>query len=285
MTIARPTLAVGCAAATLLAIFPAEALAQRYAVARPAPRGAVVVRSYAPRYYYPYAYYPYAYGYPYFGFGVAFSYYGGWYGPYGPYYYPGYPYYGGYRGGSLRLQVTPRDAEVFIDGYYAGTVDEFDGTFQRLHVEPGDHEVELFHPDRRSVTQRMYLQPDKTFTVKLEMPPLAPGDPAPVRPTAAQSPAPQTRDPQDRRPRPQPGDPRTNSEFGAISLRVQPSDAEVLIDGQRWDAGTEGDRLVVELGPGVHHVEVRKDGFRTYRSDVTIRRGQTVTVNVGLAQD
>jgi hypothetical protein len=284
--------AVGCAAATLLTLLPADALAQRRAVVRSsAPRARVVVRSYYyPRYY---AYSPYSY------YGL-----GGWY--YGPYYYQQFPppfygrYYDGMRG-ALRLQVSPRDAEVFIDGYFAGTVDDFDGVFQRLHVEPGDHDLELFHPERRTVKQQIYLQPDKTFTVKLDMAPLAAGDPAPVRPAVTQTSSSQnapdqdrpdaTRDPQDRRPRDlprRPGavarqSPRTASEFGAISLRVQPRDAEVLIDGQRWDGSNDSDRLVVELAPGVHHVEVRKDGFRTYRSDLTVRRGETTTVNVGLA--
>jgi hypothetical protein len=289
-----PALAVGCFAATLLTLSPADVLAQRRAVARSsAPHTRVVVRSYAPRYYYPYGYYPYGY-------------YGGFYGSYGfgawysPFYYQPFPppYYGRYwddMRGSLRLQVTPRDAEVFIDGYFAGTVDDFDGVFQRLHVEQGDHEVELFHPQRTSVRQKVYLQPDKTFTVKLDMAPLAPGDPAPVRPAASQTSSTQdsssqTPDTQDRRARdPQrsgmgqrPG-PRTASEFGAVSLRVQPRDAEVLIDGERWDGSTSGDRLVVELAPGTHHVEVRKDGFRTYRTDLTVRRGETATLNVGLA--
>ena len=53
----------------------------------------------------------------------------------------GYPYYwGGYWGGgyyrsynpnnalgAARLQVSPRETEVFVDGYYAGVVDDFDG--------------------------------------------------------------------------------------------------------------------------------------------------------------
>ena len=29
--------------------------------------------------------------------------------------------------GGLRLRVEPKDAQVFVDGYYAGVVDEFDG--------------------------------------------------------------------------------------------------------------------------------------------------------------
>ena len=294
MTVRAPALAVGCFAATLLTLFPTDALAQRPAVpvaSRAAVATPVAVRSYAPRYYYSYPYYPYGF-YPYFSFsfGYPYGYYGfGWPGPY--WYPPAYygPYWGG-AGGSVRLQVMPRDAEVFVDGYFAGTVDDFDGTFQRLHVDPGDHEIELFHPQRQSVRQKVFLQPDKTFTVKLEMAPLAPGDPAPVRPVVSQtSPAPgssgPTNDAQTRRPRPgaRPPAPSTASELGAVSLRVQPRDAEVLIDGERWEGSNDSDRLVVELAPGVHHVEVRRDGFRTYRSDITVRRGETTAVNVGLA--
>jgi hypothetical protein len=42
---------------------------------------------------------------------------------------------------SPQLQVTPRETEVFVDGYFAGKVDDFDGRFQRLHVQPGEHEL------------------------------------------------------------------------------------------------------------------------------------------------
>ena len=60
--------------------------------------------------------------------------------------YGGYPgYYGGsYSGytssyrdtGGLRLKVKPRDAQVLVDGYFVGTVDDFDGVFQRLDLPP-----------------------------------------------------------------------------------------------------------------------------------------------------
>ena len=58
----------------------------------------------------------------------------------GPYY-PPYPY-GGYRiepESDLRFKVTPKEAAVYVDGYYAGVVDDYDGVFQRLHVTPGQH--------------------------------------------------------------------------------------------------------------------------------------------------
>ena len=41
---------------------------------------------------------------------------------------------------AIRLQVKPRDAEVFVDGYIVGIVDDYDGSFQQLPLAPGEHE-------------------------------------------------------------------------------------------------------------------------------------------------
>jgi hypothetical protein len=45
--------------------------------------------------------------------------------------------------GGLRLKVKPANARVFVDGYYAGNVDSFDGAFQKLAIERGKHKIEL----------------------------------------------------------------------------------------------------------------------------------------------
>jgi len=45
--------------------------------------------------------------------------------------------------GGLRLKVAPNDAEVYVDGYYAGIVDDFNGHFQRLRLTAGPHRVEV----------------------------------------------------------------------------------------------------------------------------------------------
>ena len=214
---------------------------------------------------------------------------------YRPSYYqwpPYYPYgygYGRDLSGSLRLQVTPRQAEVFIDGYYAGTVDDFDGIFQRLHVEAGEHDLTLYLAGHRPFTQRVYLQPGRTFRVRHAMEPLAPGELEPPRPTGAPLPPPLPRDRtaagpgQPYPPAGTPG-PSTAQGFGQLALRVQPADAEVLIDGEPWDGAADDERLVVELGAGLHRLEIRKDGYRRYFTDVTIRSGETRTVNVALTR-
>ena len=75
--------------------------------------------------------------YPYFGYYGAF--FGPYAGPYagayaGPYGYGPYAfqYYGAYDyTGSVRLEVEPRETEVYVDGYYTGIVDSYDGFLQR----------------------------------------------------------------------------------------------------------------------------------------------------------
>ena len=303
-----------------LLVSPAVADAQsRQAVRVARPRPPAVVHShssvgvgvggYYRPYYRPYPYhsswyfpfsFSFSYGYPYYSYYGAGPYYGAY--PYGPYPYApaGYPYYD--LSSSLRLQVTPREAEVYIDGYYAGTVDNFDGVFQRLHLEPGQHDLELFMSGYRSFTQKVYLQPVNTFNVRHAMEPLAAGEPAPERPVAPATPPPSSptqansqRPPRAQRPLPpeRPVQPRASDgapapgiegEFGTISLRVQPGDAVVTIDGERWEGSQDQDRLVVQLAPGVHTVQIRKDGYRTYITDLTVRRSEATPLNVSLTR-
>ncbi len=123
----------------IVVLWPAEVSAQ-HRVYRPYPRSSVFVGvgfGY-PAYGYPYFYNPFwGYGYG-FGMGYGFGYQ---YGPYPPY---GYGYGYGYYGAELRTQVTPRQAEVYVDGYLTGTVDDFDGMFQRLRVPLGEHEITIY---------------------------------------------------------------------------------------------------------------------------------------------
>lgn len=279
MKIRIPVLVAACAVLlTSAALEPPAAYAQRRVAVRVAPRSAVVIR-------------PYYYQRPY---------YDSWYF--------GYPWRAGYYGvrvygspyaydASLRLQVTPRDTEVYVDGYFAGTVDDYDGVFQRLHLEPGEHELELYLPGHRSTVQRVYLQPGRTSRLRHTMQPLAPGDPDPVKPTA-QSPS------DDIRPLPRPGtarrpaDPRRaepreagggadarDPAYGSLSFRVQPGDATVLIDGERWEGAQGDERLVVELAAGRHVIDVQKDGYRRYTTEITVRAGETTTLNIALTRN
>jgi PEGA domain-containing protein len=217
-----------------------------------------------------------------------------WY--FNPYWYP-YTYYGygGYYdiNASVRLQVEPRETEVFVDGYYAGTVDEFDGIFQRLHLEPGEHNLQLYLPGHRSVERKIYLQPGRTFRVHQTMQPLGGGEAEPVKPTPRQAPttsapprAPQTR-PGAARPLPRRSrerDSNVESRFGSLALQVQPGNTTVMIDGERWEGASDDAHLVIQLEAGVHRVEIQRDGYRPYSGDITIRSGETATLNIALTR-
>jgi hypothetical protein len=72
--------------------------------------------------------------------------------PYGYYGYDSgaaYGYYAipsGFAYGSLRIVDAPPDAQVFVDGYYAGVVNDYDGVFQHLNLVPGSHRIDIQLP-------------------------------------------------------------------------------------------------------------------------------------------
>jgi len=204
-----------------------------------------------------------------------------------PYQYGQYPPYGYGLTASLRLQVSPRETEVFVDGYYAGTVDDFDGIFQRMHIEPGEHDVTLYLDGHRTVTQKIFLQNRGTFRVRHTMETLGAGETADPRPVAPPRAAPGPRPALGRAPvpvSPQGEIVRGDPGFGAIAIRVQPADAEVYIDGERWEGPQVDEALVVQIAPGIHRIEVRKVGYREYMAEVAVTAAQTLPINISLSR-
>jgi hypothetical protein len=114
-------------------------------------------------------FYPWGFAYA----GAIAGYYGGYYGAYDPWYgwFPAYGYSSAYDAdrGSLRLKVKPVDASVYADGYYVGVVDDFDGIFQRLHLEAGPHRIEIRAPQYETLTFDVQITPDKTTTYRGEL--------------------------------------------------------------------------------------------------------------------
>jgi hypothetical protein len=229
----------------------------------------------------------------------------------GGYPYPAYRYAD--RDASVRFDVKPKDTGVYVDGYFAGIVDDFDGTFQRLRTVPGGHEITLYLEGYRTHTERVYLTIDNTLKIRHRMERLAAGErserpPAPKPPEYQQGqpgpfpgegglpprgpvgrrgPGPGPRGPGDQPPTslPQgalpPGGPADASGRGTLSLSVQPSDAEVLVDGTPWN-GAGQDRLTLDLSEGRHNIQIRKRGFVGYLTDVQVRPGETTNLEVRL---
>ena len=142
------------------------------------PRGAVPPAGgggtvFAPGY--GYGFYPWGFG----GLGFAGAYYGGyggyydpWYGGYDPYggggYYP-LPSYSSDDQGAIRFKVKPREGQVYVDGYFAGNVDDFDGAFQRLRLTTGPHHIEIRAPGYETLSVDVQIQQDHTTTYEGEL--------------------------------------------------------------------------------------------------------------------
>jgi len=268
---------------------PAEAAAQRRAASRPAVRPVVVrpvVVPVRPPLYYRYA--------PYYGLGMSFAWYdwSGW-SPYGFYGYPypyGYPYrpFYGPRASSVRIQVEPKHAEVYVDGHFVGTVDDFDGWAQRLTLPPGERVLEIYLEGYRTYRQNVLFRPGASIRIQHTLEPLPTGEPPEGRPApGGTSAGPAARPPYHVPPRRPPGRPQHDAApqgtYGALAVRVQPADAEVIVDGESWESPEAGD-LTLQLAEGRHTVEVRREGFRPFRADVEVRRGETTTLNVSLSR-
>jgi hypothetical protein len=118
-------------------------------------------------------------GYPFYspyGFGLGYGLYSGlgW----NPYFgdpfadaYGGGGGYGGYSSsryyqeqGNLKLKVKPRDAKVYVDGYFVGAVDSFDGMFQKLALNGGRHKVEIKAEGFETAEFDVLITPEQTVT-------------------------------------------------------------------------------------------------------------------------
>ena len=111
----------------------------------------------------------YPWGYAGLGFG---GYLGGYYGYYGD---GGYDAAGGgggsssasgYEEGRLRLNVKPKKAEVYVDGAYAGLVDDFDSSWQALHLDAGPHHIEMRLAGYEPLAIDVRIEPGKKITYK-----------------------------------------------------------------------------------------------------------------------
>jgi hypothetical protein len=118
--------------------------------------------------------YPYYYGYPAFAYATPYPAYGyGYINGYAPY---GYGY-GGYSGqpyGGLRIDLPQRDAEVYVDGYFVGTVDNFDGIAQQANLEAGPHRIEIRSPEFQTIEFSVNIEPGRTITYRGSMHDLRP---------------------------------------------------------------------------------------------------------------
>jgi hypothetical protein len=115
------------------------------------------------------------------------------------------------------------------------------------------------------------------------MRPLAPDEPQEPRPAPRAMPP---TDPAEQPPRTATA-PRSVDQpapSGTLSIRVEPADAQILIDGQPWAGDASKMPLAIQLPAGRRTIEVRKDGYQSYVQDVLISRDRTLSLDVVLTR-
>jgi hypothetical protein len=97
---------------------------------------------------------------------VGRPYYGGFYRPYWG------PYLGSYYGvgaypnsGEVKLETKVKDAQVFINGAYAGTTHDN----KTMHLRPGSYNIEIKEAGRTPYAERIYVLRDKTLHLHPEL--------------------------------------------------------------------------------------------------------------------
>ncbi|MBN2369595.1 MAG: PEGA domain-containing protein [Vicinamibacteria bacterium] len=206
--------------------------------------------------------------YPYWGYYDGYYY--GYYGWRAPYWRPRVVYHYDRDFGSLRLMVQPEHAEVFVDGYFAGIVDDFNGMLQRLHLQPGRHEIMLKADGYQTHRIKVFVPIDHTVKIRYDM---KPGRSEELTETTVGS---------EEDVETASEDDALDAEYGPglLKLSVTPDDASIYIDGEHQ--GSARDVNEVELPAGVHLVEVVRPGFATYEREVDVPVDETAMLDVKL---
>ncbi len=156
---------------------------------------------------------------------------------------------------NVRLDVSPADAQVFVDASYVGRIDAFNNSFQRLALAGGPHHIEIRKAGFTSVVMEIAVFPGQDVTFSRKLQPARGADDVEVIPPASNE------DPV----------PPCNGPSGALRLDVTPKDADVYADGYyvgRVSDFNSSQHLL--LTQDQHHIVLKRDGFDSLAFKVTI---------------
>jgi hypothetical protein len=71
--------------------------------------------------------------------------------------------------GTIDFSVDPSTTEVYVDDKMRGTVDDFDGSPQKLHLRPGAHVITLKTPEGEKVSRTIDIQAGTEINLKLDL--------------------------------------------------------------------------------------------------------------------
>jgi hypothetical protein len=189
------------------------------------------------------------------------------------------------RSGVVETDVQPKKAAVRVDGNLVGQARDFNGRWDYLWLEPGEHVLEFskdgFMTLRRHLDVRAGMH--VRVTERLEKgdgidPPSSEG-PAPTAPVAGRTAAPET----------PLSEPRAGSgtlKHGLLRLEVEPFDAAVYLDGEFLARASELRRLhgALPVADGVHTVEVVRPGYDSRTVEVEVTADEPARIEIVLVR-
>ena len=155
--------------------------------------------------------------------------------------------------GSLRFEVDPAEAKVFIDGRYLGEAHEL-RNIAEIPASAGRHLLEI------------RVGTESSFTAVT----VSPGKVTPVRVTLSSAEA-----------APEP----FATANGRLRLQVTPPGAAVYLDGVFSNVAGSPQPASLILSPGLHRVQVVMPGFKEYSASVLVPRGGEAIVSVQLSEE
>jgi PEGA domain len=229
---------------------------------------------------------------------------GGWYGLgwngcwgwpcyYGPYGAPFYGYYGAYgpsyviTGSApepdgpavIETRVSPRDADVYVDGEIAGYAKDYDGRWDELRLDPGKHQIEFRKSGYRSLVVELNARPGAHYDFDESLA-LGSGEehrtvgsaPAAEPPAASVAPAEDL-------------SLHAGIAKGLLRIRVTPQDSGVYLDGEFLGLAGELSRLhgAVPVATGEHRLEVVRPGYVSEVKTVTVEGQRITQVEIALS--
>jgi len=199
--------------------------------------------------------------------------------------------------------ISPENAEVWLDEVYIGTADDFDGNPDYLYLKPGSYRLEFRYMGYGTYGINLDARRGQKVNLDKDMPQLADrGKPDTFDPVRKPMPfgrmfesggkpsslAILSREDDEEQPRNNQAEkmplPALAANQGSLRLLVLPDDAAVYLDdrliGTAEDLST--DRRGVRAEAGKHTLTVARPGFKTKTLDVEVVAGKAVNVVMAL---
>ena len=158
--------------------------------------------------------------------------------------------------GKLKTKVKPANAAVYVDGQYVGHADQFNGPWQELFLNPGEHEITFTVVYFQDYSTRVSIQANQTAVIERQL-----------EPSGEQLPEPP---------------------LGIVKFRCDPMcKGAVLVNGRFIGHADEMNgpmqRMVIE--PGTYKIELLQAGYQPVETTVTVEANQTSVVEAKIVSD